>query len=38
MFHLIKTPHKIIPGTPMKNFELEDEEVEDIVTYLRGLK
>ena len=38
MFHLIKTPHKIIPGTPMKDFKLDDEEVEDIVAYLRGLK
>ncbi|MFQ5633221.1 MAG: cytochrome b N-terminal domain-containing protein, partial [bacterium] len=38
MFQLIKAPEKIVPGTPMKNFQLEDEEVEDIVAYLRGLK
>ena len=38
MFHLIKNPNRIIPRTSMKDFQLEDEEVEDIVAYLRGLK
>jgi len=38
MFHLIKAPNRIVPGTSMKDFQLEDEEVEDIVAYLRGLK
>jgi len=38
MFHLIKAPNRIIPKTSMKDFQLEDEEVEDIVAYLRGLK
>jgi len=38
LFHLIKAPNRIIPGTTMKDFQLEDEEVEDIVAYLRGLK
>jgi ubiquinol-cytochrome c reductase cytochrome b subunit len=38
MFHLIKTPQKIVPNTPMKDFKLEDLDVEDIVAYLRGLK
>ena len=38
MFHLIKNPNRIIPKTSMKDFQLEDEEVEDIVAYLRGLK
>ncbi|MFQ5485822.1 MAG: c-type cytochrome [Desulfobacterales bacterium] len=38
MYHLIRSPHNIIPGTPMKDFRLEQEEVEDLVAYLRGLK
>jgi len=38
MFHLIKAPNRIVPGTSMKDFQLEDEEVEDIVAYLLGLK
>ncbi|MFQ5641142.1 MAG: cytochrome b N-terminal domain-containing protein [bacterium] len=38
MYHLIKSPHDIIPGTSMKDFRLEQEEVEDLVAYLRGLK
>ena len=38
MFHLIKAPNRIIPGTSMKDFQLEDEEVEDIVAYLRRLR
>ena len=38
MFHLIKAPDRIIPGNSMKDFQLEDEEVEDIAAYLRGLK
>ncbi|RMD91765.1 MAG: hypothetical protein D6813_07110 [Calditrichaeota bacterium] len=38
MFHLIKNPNELIPGTPMKNFKLSDEEVIDLVAYLRTLK
>ena len=38
LFHLIKAPDQVIPGTSMKNFQLDDEEVEDIVAYLRTLK
>ncbi|MFQ5709405.1 MAG: cytochrome b N-terminal domain-containing protein [bacterium] len=38
MFHLIKAPDKIVPGTSMKDFHLEDEDVEDIVAYLRELR
>jgi len=38
LYHLVKAPQAIIPGTPMKDFKLEQEEVEDIVAYLRGLK
>ncbi|MFQ5631702.1 MAG: c-type cytochrome, partial [bacterium] len=38
MYHLIKKPRFIIPDTPMKNAKLEQEEVEDIVSYLRTLK
>ncbi|RMD96406.1 MAG: DUF4405 domain-containing protein [Calditrichaeota bacterium] len=38
MFHLIKSPDKIIPGTPMKDFKLEDDDVIDLVAYLKSLK
>ncbi|MCG8606803.1 cytochrome b N-terminal domain-containing protein [bacterium] len=38
LFHLIKSPQRIIPETPMKDFQLELEDVEDMVTYLRGLR
>lgn len=38
LYHLIKTPQQIIPTTPMKDFKLDPEEVEDMVAYLRGLK
>jgi len=38
LYHLIKAPQTIIPGTSMKDFKLQQEEVEDIVAYLRGLK
>ncbi len=38
LYHLIKTPQRIIPATPMKDFKLDPEEVEDMVAYLRGLQ
>jgi ubiquinol-cytochrome c reductase cytochrome b subunit len=38
MYQLIKKPRFIIPDTPMKDAKLEQEEVEDIVAYLRTLK
>lgn len=38
MYHLIKSPHRLIPETPMKDMKLEPEDVEDIVAYLRTLK
>ncbi len=38
MFNLIKYPKKVIPGTPMKDFQLDDFTVEDIVAYLRQLE
>lgn len=38
MFHLIKHPDGVVPDTPMKDFKIDDLDVEDIVAYLRQLK
>jgi len=38
LYHLIKAPQQIISKTPMKDFKLDQEEVEDMVAYLRGKK
>jgi len=38
MFQIIRAPEKAVPGTSMKNFKLDVEEIEDIVAYLRTLK
>lgn len=38
LFHIIQAPEQIIPGTTMKNFQLETFDIEDIVAYLRTLK
>ncbi len=38
MYHIIKDPRRIVPNTPMKDFQLDDFDVEDIVAYLRTLK
>lgn len=38
MYHLIKSPHTIVPETPMKDSQLEAIDVEDLVAYLRTLK
>ncbi len=38
LYHLIKSPGRIIPDTPMKDFQLEEDEVLDLVAYLRTLR
>lgn len=38
MFHLIQNPQHVIPETPMKDFQLDDLDAEDIVSYLRQLE
>jgi ubiquinol-cytochrome c reductase cytochrome b subunit len=38
LFHIIKSPQVIVPGTPMKDFKLEQLDVEDMVAYLRSLE
>lgn len=38
LYNLIKSPQRIIPETSMKNFQLDDVDVEDIVAYLRTLE
>ena len=38
LFHIVSSPDDIVPGTGMKDFQLEDIDVEDIVSYLRTLK
>lgn len=38
MFHLIQAPERVVPGTAMKNFKLDTEDIEDMVSYLRSLK
>lgn len=38
LFHLIKHPQQVIPETPMKDFQLDDFDAEDIVSYLRQLE
>jgi len=38
LYNLIKDPAKIIPGTAMKNFHLESDEIEDLVAFLRQLR
>ena len=38
LFHIIKSPRKLVPNTPMNDFQLDDIDVEDLVAYLRGLK
>lgn len=38
LFRIVQAPEKVIPGTAMKNFHLDVEEVEDIVAFLRMQK
>lgn len=38
LYHLLKNPQSIIPGTVMKDARLDDIDVEDLVAYLRTLK
>lgn len=35
LFDIIQAPEKVIPGTKMKNMQLETEDIEDVVAYLR---
>ncbi len=38
LFSIVQEPDKVVPGTSMKNFQLEVEDIEDIVAYLRLLE
>lgn len=38
LFNLIQDPARTVPGTLMKNFFLEPDEIEDLVTFLRQLR
>lgn len=38
LFHIVQAPDKLIPGTGMKNFQLDLDEIEELVAYLRTLR